>query len=53
MGYPPSPSFPFPRSQHRASLVPAEMGHELRSRVLLPLGKFIKLPFAFQTVTAT
>lgn len=34
-------------------MAPAEMGHELRSRVLLPLGKLIKLPFAFQIVTAT
>lgn len=49
----PSPAFPFPRPQRRASLVPAELGHELRSRVLLPLGRLSKLPFAFQTVTAT
>ena len=33
-------------------MVAAELGHELRSRVLLPLGRLSKLPFAFQTVTA-
>lgn len=32
-------------------MVLAELGHELRNGVLLPLGRPNRLPFAFQTAT--
>lgn len=48
----PSPP-PFQGPNTGSFLVPEELGHELRSRVLLPRRRPNGLPFAFQTATET